>query len=80
MATQNPQIAEQLRRARAELARLKADKARLFPANPHPFVEPDRFPRDFTPEQVQQFMKEGFLFFQAGSELTMMAGGAAPLC
>lgn len=54
MATQNPQIAEQLRRARAELARLKADKARLFPANPHPFVEPDRFPRDFTPEQIQQ--------------------------
>lgn len=32
-----------------------------------------------TPEQVQQFMKEGFLFFQAGSELGMMAGGAAPL-
>ncbi len=54
MATQNPQIAEQLRRAREELARLKADKARLFPANPHPFVEPDRFPRDYTPEQIQQ--------------------------
>lgn len=54
MATQNPQIAEQLRQAREELARLKADKARLFPANPHPFVEPDRFPHDYTPEQIQQ--------------------------
>jgi 2-keto-3-deoxy-L-rhamnonate aldolase RhmA len=30
-------------------------------------------------EQVQQFMKEGFLFFQASSELGMMAAGAAPL-
>lgn len=54
MATMNPQIAEQLRRAREELARLKAEKARLFPANPHPFVEPDRFPRDYTPDQIQQ--------------------------
>ena len=54
MATVNPQIAEQLRHAREELARLKAEKARLFPANPHPFVEPDRFPRDYTPDQIQQ--------------------------
>ncbi len=54
MASPNPQIAEQLRQAREELARLKAEKARLFPANPHPFVEPDRFPRDYTPDQVQQ--------------------------
>lgn len=54
MATMNPQIAEQLRQAREELARLKAEKARLFPANPHPFVEPDRFPRDYTPDQIQQ--------------------------
>jgi 2-keto-3-deoxy-L-rhamnonate aldolase RhmA len=30
-------------------------------------------------EQVEQFMKEGFLFFQASSELRMMAAGAAPL-
>jgi 2-keto-3-deoxy-L-rhamnonate aldolase RhmA len=30
-------------------------------------------------EQVEQFMKEGFLFFQASSELGMMAAGAAPL-
>lgn len=54
MATMNPQIAAQLRQAREELARLKAEKARLFPANPHPFVEPDRFPRDYTPDQIQQ--------------------------
>ena len=54
MATMNPQIAEQLRQAREELARLRAEKARLFPANPHPFVEPDRFPRDYTPDQIQQ--------------------------
>jgi 2-keto-3-deoxy-L-rhamnonate aldolase RhmA len=32
-----------------------------------------------TPEQVQQFMKEGFLFFQAASELGMMAAGANSL-
>jgi 2-keto-3-deoxy-L-rhamnonate aldolase RhmA len=30
-------------------------------------------------EQVQQYMKEGFLFFQASSELGMMAAGANPL-
>lgn len=32
-----------------------------------------------TPEQVQQFMKEGFFFFQAASELGMMAAGANSL-
>jgi 2-keto-3-deoxy-L-rhamnonate aldolase RhmA len=30
-------------------------------------------------EQVQQYMREGFLFFQASSELGMMAAGANPL-
>lgn len=30
-------------------------------------------------EQVEKFMKEGFLFFQAGSELNMMAAGAGAL-
>ncbi len=53
MATPNPRIAQQLDQAKGKLAQLKAEKARLFPANPHPFVEPDRYPRDFTPEQVQ---------------------------
>ena len=32
-----------------------------------------------TPEQVQQYISEGFLFFQASSELGMMATGASPL-
>ena len=32
-----------------------------------------------SPEQVQQFISEGFLFFQASSELGMMAAGAVPL-
>ena len=32
-----------------------------------------------TPEQVQQYINEGFLFFQASSELGMMAAGASPL-
>jgi 2-keto-3-deoxy-L-rhamnonate aldolase RhmA len=32
-----------------------------------------------TAEQVQQFIKEGFLFFQAGSELSLMATGSVPL-
>lgn len=32
-----------------------------------------------TPEQVQQFLKEGFTFFQGGSELGLMATGARPL-
>jgi hypothetical protein len=52
MPRPNPRIAEELRRARAELARLKADKLRLFPPNPHPFTQPDSFPRDATPAQI----------------------------
>jgi len=32
-----------------------------------------------NPEQVQQYMKDGFLFFQASSELGMMAAGANAL-
>jgi 2-keto-3-deoxy-L-rhamnonate aldolase RhmA len=32
-----------------------------------------------SPEQVQQYINEGFLFFQASSELGMMAAGAGPL-
>lgn len=32
-----------------------------------------------SPEQVQQYISEGFLFFQASSELGMMAAGANPL-
>lgn len=50
----NPLIAKQLRQARAELARLKAEKLKLFPPNPHPFVQRDRFPNEATPEQIRQ--------------------------
>jgi len=32
-----------------------------------------------TPEQIQQFIKEGFLFFQGGAELGLMAAGAQPV-
>jgi uncharacterized protein Yka (UPF0111/DUF47 family) len=53
MANPNPRIAQQLERAKEKLAQLKAEKARLYPANPHPFVEPDRYPRDYAPEQIQ---------------------------
>jgi hypothetical protein len=54
MPTPNPVIAQQLCDARDELARLKAEKLCLFPPNPHPFAEPDRFPRNATPEQIRR--------------------------
>lgn len=50
----NPKIAEQLRQARIELAQLKAKKLELFPPNPHPFAQPDQFPKNATPEQIKQ--------------------------
>lgn len=50
----NPKIAEQLRQAKSELAQLKAEKLKLFPPNPHPFVQPDSFPRNATPEQIKR--------------------------
>jgi hypothetical protein len=53
MTTPNPRIAEELRQARDQLDQLKKEKARLFPPNPHPFSEPDRFPGEYTPEQIQ---------------------------
>ncbi len=53
MPAPNPGVAKQLEQAKVRLAELKEEKARLYPANPHPFVEPDRYPRDYTPEQIQ---------------------------
>ncbi|CAG0973206.1 hypothetical protein ANRL3_01634 [Anaerolineae bacterium] len=50
----NPKIAEELRRARDELARLKAEKIKLFPPNPHPYAQSDVFPSNATPEQIAQ--------------------------
>ncbi len=53
MSTPNPQVAAELKQAREELARLKAEKLKLYPPDPHPFVEPSRYPRDYTPEQIE---------------------------
>lgn len=54
MPQPNPIIARQLRDAQVELARLQALKRELFPPNPRPLSEPDRFPRQATPEQIRQ--------------------------
>jgi|YNPNPStandDraft_1061719.scaffolds.fasta_scaffold10218_6 ribosomal protein L29 len=53
MSPPNPLIQKQLREARAELARLKAEKLRRFPPNPHPFIQRDRFPFEATPEEIR---------------------------
>ena len=54
MVNQNSNRAEELAKAKQELARLKAEKLKLFPPNPHPFAQADRFPLDATPEQIRQ--------------------------
>ncbi len=54
MATPNPEIQRLLEQTRRELADAKAEKARLFPPNLHPFAEPDKYPKDYTPEQIAQ--------------------------
>ena len=53
MSSQNPQVAEELRQAKDELARLKAEKLRLYPPDPHPLAEPSRYPREYAPEQIE---------------------------
>ncbi len=53
MPTPNPHIADELAKAKDELSKLKAEKARLYPPNPHPFTEPDKFPSQYTPEQIE---------------------------
>lgn len=50
--TPNPAIQQQLDRTKQELAALKAEKIRLFPPNTDPLGSPDRFPHDYTPEQL----------------------------
>ena len=50
----NPKIQEMLETAKGELAKVRAEKASLFPPNLHPFAQPDTFPKDYTPEQIQQ--------------------------
>lgn len=54
MATPNPKIAEQLKQAKEELTRLKSEKLRLYPPNPHPLAQPDAYPGDYSPEQIRQ--------------------------
>ena len=54
MPTPNPKIAEQLRQAKEKLAQLRAEKLKLFPPNPHPFIQDDAFPKNATPTQVRQ--------------------------
>ncbi len=54
MATPNPEIQRLLDEARRELAEARAEKLRLFPPNLHPFAEPDKYPKDYTPEQIAQ--------------------------
>jgi transposase len=54
MLTKNPQVAAELEKAREELKRLRAEKARLFPPNLHPFAQPDDYPRNATPEMIRQ--------------------------
>lgn len=52
MPGQNPIIAQELKQARDQLEHLKAEKLKLYPPDPHPFVEPSRYPRDYTPDQI----------------------------
>ena len=52
MSNQNPQVAGELQQANAELARLKAEKLRLYPPDPHPLAQPSRYPGEYTPDQI----------------------------
>lgn len=53
MPTPNPRVAEELRQAKEELTRLKAEKLRLYPPNPHPLADPHRFMRENAPDQIE---------------------------
>ncbi len=57
MPTPNPTIQKMLDQAKAELAALKAEKTRMFPPNLDPLGTPDRYPRDYTPEQIAYHKK-----------------------
>lgn len=54
MATMNPELQRLLEEARRELAEVRAEKSRLYPANPHPFAQRDKYPKDYTPEQIRR--------------------------
>jgi hypothetical protein len=53
MSKIDPKIQAELHRAKEELEHLRAEKLQLFAPNSHPFAEPDRYPRDFTPAQIE---------------------------
>jgi prefoldin subunit 5 len=52
MPTPNPVIKNQIEEAKRQLAELRAEKTRLFPPNPHPFSQPDAYPKNYTPAQI----------------------------
>ena len=54
MSKSDPQKTAQLARLKQELAQLKAEKLALFPPNPHPLAQPDTYPKNATPEQIQK--------------------------
>lgn len=54
MPTPNPDVQKLLEQAREELARARAEKLKSFPPNPHPFAQPDTFPKDYTPEEIER--------------------------
>lgn len=54
MSIDKQNIAQALVQAKQELARLKAEKLKLFPPNPHPLAQADTFPKNATPEQIRQ--------------------------
>jgi hypothetical protein len=49
----NDQVAAALEQAKAELSRLREEKLRLYPPNPHPLAQPDDYPSKYTPEQIR---------------------------
>ena len=53
MPTPNPKIAEELKQAKEELGRLKSEKSRHYPPNAHPLAQADRYPRDYSAEQIR---------------------------
>lgn len=57
MPTPNPVIQQRLELAKKELADLRAEKMRIFPPNRDPLGAPDKFPGDYTPDQIAYHRK-----------------------
>lgn len=74
MLKRNPVIQKQLEAAKQRLAELKAEKRRLYPPNLDPLGTPDRYPKDYTPEQIayhQQLVAEIEMLEQQVDELEL---------